>query len=570
MTNLQKALSAVWLKAAVLGSVWASSEIILGSFFHNLRIPFSSIILTGIAITLVVSVSYRWKEKGLIWRAGLICAIMKSVSPSAIIFGPMIAILFASLLLEGALLLFGRNIIGFIAGGILAMSWNLFQKIANLLIYYGFNIVELYASLIEYAGRQLPMTGFNTWTPVIGLWLIYVFFGLLAAIAGIVIGKADPANRIREHRPLPSDAVGPTNRKRQEPFVHSFFWLGFTVAGMVGELTLMNLTGPVWWFIAGLALLITWVIKYHGILRPLKKPKFWIIFVLITMLSSLVLVRVQSDLTWFDGILAGLTMNFRAAVMMVGFSIIGKEMSNPVIRDLFIRSAFRQLPLALEVAFDTLPFALANMPSFSTIYKHPIRALQSFGAQTEVWLERLQGNPGRVIIISGKSGTGKTTLLSKIATGLSEAGIATAGILAPAVFSGDVKRGYDILNLADGRSMSLARTEAQPGMEQVGRFWFFPAAVDFGREALKSAGAVNSTAILIDEIGPWELEGKGWAGNLTSLMTDPRKVLVIAVRESLVEQVIANWQIREPLIFYSGKAGHDETVQQIVNLFQLK
>ena len=86
--NPDRQLSITWLKAAVLGCLWASSEIVLGSFLHNLHVPFSSIFLTSIGVILIVSISYKWKDRGLIWRAGLICALMKSVSPSAVIFGP--------------------------------------------------------------------------------------------------------------------------------------------------------------------------------------------------------------------------------------------------------------------------------------------------------------------------------------------------------------------------------------------------------------------------------------------------------------------------------------------------
>jgi len=40
-TSLEgKPLPDIWLKAAMLGSLWASVEIILGSFLHNLHIPF--------------------------------------------------------------------------------------------------------------------------------------------------------------------------------------------------------------------------------------------------------------------------------------------------------------------------------------------------------------------------------------------------------------------------------------------------------------------------------------------------------------------------------------------------
>ncbi|MFZ4465222.1 MAG: hypothetical protein ACOYN5_15350, partial [Bacteroidales bacterium] len=130
-------LSEKWIKASIAGAIWAASEIVLGSFLHNLKIPFSSNILTAIGIIILVSISYIWNEKGLFWRAGLICALMKTMSPSAVIFGPMIAIFAQSVLLETAIRLLGHNLIGYFLGAMLAMSWNFFQKIINYIIFYG-------------------------------------------------------------------------------------------------------------------------------------------------------------------------------------------------------------------------------------------------------------------------------------------------------------------------------------------------------------------------------------------------------------------------------------------------
>jgi hypothetical protein len=178
-----------WLKAAVLGCLWASSEIVLGSFLHNLRVPFSGNILTAIGLMLLISVSHLWKEKGLFWRAGLVCALMKTVSPSALIFGPMIAILSEAFLLEISTRIFGKTWAGFIIGGILAMSWNLFHRIANMIIVYGFNIVDLYTNIVQYAQKQLHIQGDITWNPILILWIFYFLAGLLASIAGIYIGR---------------------------------------------------------------------------------------------------------------------------------------------------------------------------------------------------------------------------------------------------------------------------------------------------------------------------------------------------------------------------------------------
>ncbi len=185
-----KQLSEVWLKAAILGATWAASEIILGSFLHNLRIPFKGNILTAIGFILMISASYKWKDKGLFWRSGLICALMKVMSPSAVIFGPMIAIFMESVLLEFSVRIFGRNLIGFLLGSALAMTWVLVQKIVNFILFYGFNIVDIYTQLMNFAEKQLNIQFDLVWMPVIILGIIYILFGAVAVFVGIKIGKS--------------------------------------------------------------------------------------------------------------------------------------------------------------------------------------------------------------------------------------------------------------------------------------------------------------------------------------------------------------------------------------------
>jgi len=191
----QKAyLNEKWIKASILGTIWASSEIVLGSFLHNLRVPFSGNILTAIALVILISASYKWKENGLFWRAGIICALLKTMSPSAVIFGPMIAIFSESVLLELSTRLLGRTIAGYILGSALAMSWNLFQKIFNFIIFYGYNIVEVYTNLMKYAEKQLYLKFDAVWAPIVLLLVLYALFGVVSAIIGIRTGKKIVSN----------------------------------------------------------------------------------------------------------------------------------------------------------------------------------------------------------------------------------------------------------------------------------------------------------------------------------------------------------------------------------------
>ena len=111
-------LDNIWLKAAVVGGLWASFEIIVGSMLHNLHLPFSGTILAVFSVILMISFLQVWNIKGLIWRAGIICGLMKSLSPSAVILGPMTGIMLEALVMDLFIYLIGRNMLGYLLAGI--------------------------------------------------------------------------------------------------------------------------------------------------------------------------------------------------------------------------------------------------------------------------------------------------------------------------------------------------------------------------------------------------------------------------------------------------------------------
>jgi len=563
-----------WLKASVLGCLWASSEIILGSFLHNLRIPFSSNFLTGIGIILLISVSYIWKEKGLIWRSGLVCALMKSISPSAIIFGPMIAIFCEAMLFELSVRIFNKNIFSYILGGMLAMSWNLFHKIINFIIIYGFNIVDLYVNLTKYAQKQFDIQFDNLWLPILYLLIIYLIFGLVFSIIGIYIGK----KVIRQPLKIKSININKVqeikSKKNTPSFNYSVYWLVFDLFGLISILCLINFTPLLYWSLSCITIILIWSFRYKSALRTLKKPKFWIFFVIITMLTSFLFSKFQSYQTdSYHGLLIGIEMNFRAAVMVVGFSVLGAELYNPKIRNFFIKTSFRQLPLALEVAFDTLPFVIANLPRLQEIFKKPVSIFQQLVLQADFWLDRVTLkllNKSNVIIIKGTKGQGKTTLLNKIVNILEKNNIKTGGILSPYYFENNIHSGYDIVNVATKEKVVLSRIQGSAEMSKVGNYFFNEEGIEFGKKTLLADNLQQYQIIVIDEVGPWELENQGWAANINSIMKSFNKPMILVVRESLINKVIENWFFNNPLIIDASENNEEEIFNKILKFIKPK
>ncbi len=365
-------LSQKWIKAAVLGSVWAASEIILGSFLHNIRMPFSGNVLVGIAMVLLISASYLWKENGVIWRAAVICALLKTMSPSAIIFTPMLAIFAEGVLLDLMVRLFKRKNIGYFIGAALAMSWNLFQKVIIMVFFYGMNLIKIYEKLMRSVQKQLYWDFDMVWVPLFVMLFMYVILGIIAAYFGIKIGK-----RLLDENYKPkffqmnSYDTG-FLKKKATHFNYSTYWL---LANLILPIAVMVIKAYITfylWIILVIVLVAIWSIKYKRAFRQVIKLKFWIWFVLITMLTSILFSNFQDgETSIYDGVKIGVTMNLRAILLIVTLTVLGIELFNPKVRNWLQKGKFKQLSLAIELSLESLPNVMANMPSLKMMVKSP-------------------------------------------------------------------------------------------------------------------------------------------------------------------------------------------------------
>jgi len=550
---MKSELSEKWIKAAIAGTIWAASEIVLGSFLHNLRVPFSGNILTAIGLIILISINYTWSERGLFWRAGLICAIMKTLSPSAIIFGPMIAIMAESLLLELSVRLLGRTFVGYIIGAMLAMSWNLFHKIASYIISYGSNIVEVYTNLLNMAERQLNIKTDLVWLPIIILLIIYAMFGFLAAVIGIRVGR----------KLLKQPAVIPSGQKSTKPgeqvtgsekkFNYSIAWLLLDISLIVGAFLLLSYTSWIIWSTAVTVVIILWAFRYKNSLRRISKPKFWILFVFITLITTFVFSKVQpGENSVMNGLLTGIQMNFRAALIVVGFSVTGTELYNPKIRDFFSRTMFKHLPLALELSVESLPGFIASIPDFKNLVRNPVSIFYQVISHADVRLNEVMNKEKfiqKIFIISGSRDKGKTAFTEKTVDELKRKNFPVGGILSMKIMEDTQIIGYDIVDIETNDTEMFLRVNEEIWKEKIGRFHINPKGLELGKTILNPARLNDKKLVVIDEVGMFELDNRGWAGCLQKLIEASKNHILITVRDTLIKDVIKKWNMKNVVLF---------------------
>lgn len=545
---MDQKLSEKWIKASIAGTMWAASEIVLGSFLHNLRVPFSGNILTAIGLIILISIGHIWNDRGIFWRAGLICAVMKTMSPSAVIFGPMIAIFAESVLLEASVTLLGRTMAGFALGSMLAMSWNLFQKIISYIFYYGSDIIAVYTNLVEMARRQLRIETELVWMPILILLAVYAAFGLFAAFIGIRVGKRmlrQPAGIIENK----ARKTNPLNTRKNDNFSYSVTWLAADLMLIIASFFILGKTPWYIWITASIIIIAIWVLRYRRAMRQLSKPKFWVLFVLITLLTAFVFTKAgETGNFWRQGLLAGLQMNFRAAIIVVGFSALGTELYNPVVRSFFQRTSFRNLPLAIELSVESLPGFVATIPDFKTLVKNPVSIFHEVLSHAEKRFSEIRGENRRVFIITGERGQGKTTFIRNLTSILKGKNIRVAGFVSERIMQGSETTGYNVTNIETGAGTNFLSTGKSHGSGTIGKFNLCEEGLHEGRKILHSQLHGRDRLVIIDEVGMLEINDGGWSENIELLVKKSHNNLLLSVREQFVEKVVEKYGLTKPLI----------------------
>jgi len=367
----------IWTKAAVVGSLWASVEIIMGSFFHNLQLPFAGTLLAVFTVTFVIAILQIWPERGLIWRAGIIAALMKSISPSAVILGPMTGIFFEAVLLEFFIFLLGRNIISYIVAGMMAVLSALFHKLITLLIIYGWDAVAILSNVYKFAMKQLSFTQVN---PMDAVWIlvsIYLVLGILSALIGFKIGKKALEQKEKQPRIATFDisfADSFFSISKEQKF--SVYLLAFNILSVVAILFIINKWGLYWGLESASVFLVYNLLRYKNAARQFKRPALWLQLFILTLLASLFYVE-GSQIVYFspNGIFVGLEMTLRAIVVVLGFSSISVELRNPIIRTVLNKKGFSKLYKALGLAFSALPAIMTNVTKPQKMLKKPFKTI---------------------------------------------------------------------------------------------------------------------------------------------------------------------------------------------------
>jgi len=150
-----------------------------------------------------------------------------------------------------------------------------------------------------------------------------------------------------------------------------------------------------------------------------------------------------------------------------------------------------------------------------------------------------------VLVLTGPVHAGKTTLLGGCLAAWRARGLACDGFLSPAA-AGGAGTGYDLLEIGTGRRRPYLRRDGGAGTERIGPYAFVPETLERARAILRDAGPEG--LLVVDEVGPRELEGGGLWPALRAALAVRTGTFLLVVRDTILDDVAARLAPEAPAV----------------------
>ncbi|WP_372942125.1 ATP-binding cassette domain-containing protein [Shewanella sp.] len=188
-------------------------------------------------------------------------------------------------------------------------------------------------------------------------------------------------------------------------------------------------------------------------------------------------------------------------------------------------------------------------------------------AQTEFFIPQnvLGKVSSRVLIITGESGSGKTTLLTELIQQCHKNGIPMTGILCPGVMKDGQRFSSDIVDIATNERCLFGRRTGVLDTNTKTRFSFTEQGMALGIKALSPKNIPNKSLCIVDEIGPMELNGKGFGHQIAPLLAMEGSRHIWVVRPNLVSQVCRHWSLHHPQVININDTDVLKTLTRFAN-----
>jgi len=147
----------------------------------------------------------------------------------------------------------------------------------------------------------------------------------------------------------------------------------------------------------------------------------------------------------------------------------------------------------------------------------------------------------KIFLITGKTGSGKTSLVASLLSEINKLGIKATGVYSPERIEKGEKTGIFTVDLSTGVKELLAIHQQGWDPENPNREWKMdPEVLKWGDDVIRNS--VPTAVLIIDELGYLEFEkNTGWVSAFKILDEGDYKSAIVVVRAGLLKQALAKF-----------------------------
>ncbi|HYU88083.1 MAG TPA: NTPase, partial [Candidatus Bathyarchaeia archaeon] len=148
----------------------------------------------------------------------------------------------------------------------------------------------------------------------------------------------------------------------------------------------------------------------------------------------------------------------------------------------------------------------------------------------------------RVILLTGRPGVGKTTIVNRIFEHYSASGLKIQGMTTREVREGNARTGFMITDLSSRQEGWLAKKDLAPG-PRIGSYVVVSEDLEkIGVAALERSMKGPTDLVIVDEIGPMEMTSTSFRNNISRVLNGNRAVIATVKFGSRYPEVEKTWQ----------------------------
>ncbi len=166
------------------------------------------------------------------------------------------------------------------------------------------------------------------------------------------------------------------------------------------------------------------------------------------------------------------------------------------------------------------------------------------------------------MVLTGAVHSGKTTFLKRIIDELRKENLWIDGYLSEVVLENQEIIGYDLFDLGEKRSIPFIRIKGDKDWERVGSYSFIPRGLSWAKGIILRGRKAD--ILVVDEVGPLELAGKGIWPALEKVLFLPKPIFILVVRKRIIEDFLELVGSQEVKIFDTDDTEFSERLIQEV------